>query len=193
MHVSFRTRLTLFFLLLVVLPVIALAVVAVGVQRTNEERRVDAQLSQAQRAAEAPYDQQVARAARAIDALANDTVLAAAVQRRDEVALQLRAAQIRRRRRMPRVDLRVRGVGRVVLGPADAIALARRVLQTTGGRRAGEVVLYATLPRPYAAGVQQATGFDVVVSRGGRVLAATLADPDAAALPLRGSAAGRGA
>src|SRR5690349_10689920 len=98
MHVSFRTRLTLFFLLLVVLPVIALAVVAVGVQRTNEEREVDAQLSQAQRAAEAPYDQQVARAARAIDALANDTLLAAAVQRRDAVALQLRAAEIRRKR-----------------------------------------------------------------------------------------------
>ena len=70
MHVSFRTRLTLFFLLLVVLPVIALAVVAIGVERTNEEQEIDGRLSQAQRAAEAPYDRQVQRAARAVNALA---------------------------------------------------------------------------------------------------------------------------
>ena len=41
MHVSFRTRLTLFFLLLVVLPVIALAVVAIGVERANSDNEID--------------------------------------------------------------------------------------------------------------------------------------------------------
>ena len=149
MHVSFRTRLTLFFLLLVVLPVIALAVVAIGVERTNAEQEIDGRLSQAQRAAEAPYDRQVQRAARAVNALARDTVLAAAVQGRDEVTLQLRAAELRRRRQLARVELRVRGVRPVVIGRGDAIAVARRALQASGGRPQGEVVLYATRPAPY--------------------------------------------
>jgi diguanylate cyclase (GGDEF)-like protein len=187
MHVSFRTRLTLFFLLLVVLPVIALAVVAIGVERTNEDKEIDGRLSQAQRAAEAPYDRQVQRAARAVNALARDTVLAAAVQGRDEVTLQLRAAEIRRRRRLARVELRVRGVRPVVIGRADAIAVARRALQASGGRLQGEVVLYATMPNPYADAAQASTGFDVVVTRGGQVLASTLNTPDAASLPLRGT------
>ena len=188
MHVSFRTRLTLFFLLLVVLPVIALAVVAIGVEKRNEEREIDARLSQAQRAAEAPYDREVQRAARAVDALADDTVLAAAIQRRDPVTLQLRAAEIRRRRNLERVELRVTGVRRAVVGPANAVAAARRGLQGSGGRFRGEVVLFAAMPGPYADAVQKATGYDVVVTRGGRVLAGTLPVPDAATLPLRGSA-----
>jgi len=186
MHVSFRTRLTLFFLLLVVLPVIALAVVAIGVERTNAEQEIDGRLSQAQRAAEAPYDRQVQRAARAVNALARDTVLAAAVQGRDEVTLQLRAAELRRRRQLARVELRVRGVRPVVIGRGDAIAVARRALQGSGGRLQGEVVLYAIRPAPYAESAQASTGFDIVVTRGGQVLASTLNTPDAASLPLRG-------
>ena len=113
-------------------------------------------------------------------------MLAAAVQGRDEVTLQLRAAELRRRRQLARVELRVRGVRPVVIGRADAIAVARRGLQASGGRPQGEVVLYATRPGPYAEAAQARPASTSSSRAGGRVLAGTLTTPDARSLPLRG-------
>jgi len=45
MHVSFRNRLTFFFILLVILPVLAVAFVGILIVRDSEEGKTDAGLS----------------------------------------------------------------------------------------------------------------------------------------------------
>jgi hypothetical protein len=49
MHVSFRNRLTFFFILLVILPVLALALVGILIVRDSEAGKTDTRLGQAQR------------------------------------------------------------------------------------------------------------------------------------------------
>ena len=53
MHVSFRNRLTFFFLLLVILPVIAVGIVGILIVRDAEETANDLRLGSAQTAAAA--------------------------------------------------------------------------------------------------------------------------------------------
>jgi diguanylate cyclase (GGDEF)-like protein len=188
MHLSFRTRLTFFLVLLVVLPALALALVAIALERNDQERRVDARLGQAQQAAENLYARSARRADLAAQDLTDDTALAVAVEERDPAALRTRAAAIRRESRLTRVELRARGVRRIVEGDPDAVAAARRSLQTAGGGPAGEVVLFATTARDYAQLIRQITGFGVVVSRGDEVLHSTVDTVSVAGLPVRGVA-----
>ena len=54
MHVSFRNRLTFFFILLVILPVLAVAAVGILIVRDSEEAKNDATLEQAQRRGRGP-------------------------------------------------------------------------------------------------------------------------------------------
>jgi diguanylate cyclase (GGDEF)-like protein len=189
MHLSFRTRLTLFLLLLVVLPALALALVAIALERNDQERRVDARLGQAEEAAENLYQRSMQRADVAAQDLADDTALADAIEAQDPAALRVRAAAIRRESRLARVELRARGVRRVVQGAPDAVAAARRSLRTADGGPAGEVLLFATTAQQYADLIEQVTRFDVLVSRGREVLADTTGAADSAAgLPIRGVA-----
>jgi diguanylate cyclase (GGDEF)-like protein len=188
MHLSFRTRLTLFFLLLVVLPAIALALVGIALERNDQERRIDARLGQAEQAAESLYGRSMRRADLAAQDLADDTALANAIQTRDPAALRQRAVAIRRESRLARIELGVPGVRRIVDGDPTAVAAARRGLRTSRGGPAGEVVLFATTAGDYVDLIEQVTGFGVLVTRGDEVLAGTVEPASVAGLPVRGVA-----
>ena len=64
MHVSFRNRLTFFFVLLVILPVLAVAFVGILIVRDSEEEKTDSTLTQAQTAAEGLYSESRERSRR---------------------------------------------------------------------------------------------------------------------------------
>ena len=80
---SFRGRLTLFFLLIVVLPMVAVAVLVTQV--TNESRRAkaDARLDAGLDAALATYDDDAADAERAAKRFANDPAVGSALRSGD--------------------------------------------------------------------------------------------------------------
>jgi diguanylate cyclase (GGDEF)-like protein len=188
MHVSFRNRLTFFFLVLVALPVVAVAIAGYAVVRNNERAQTDERLSQAQEAAAALYDD-AAEGARAVaDGLRGSAALAAAVQDGDRRALRRLAAATARREGLARVELRVPGTGRVAAGSAAAVAPARRALRDADGEPAGELALSVTTAREYARLVADVTGLEVLVSRGGDVVAATVPVASVEELPARGAA-----
>jgi len=188
MHMSFRTRLTLFFLLLVVLPVIALAIAALIIERHDGQRQLDARLSQGEEAAANLYARASGRGATVARQLEKDMQLATAVKDRDEAALRRSANDFRKQNRLARVELRVPGVPRVAVGDAAAIASVRRILRTADGEPAGAVILYGTTPIAYAKLVRDVTGLHVLVDRNGELVVSTLAAQPDGDLPERGSA-----
>jgi diguanylate cyclase (GGDEF)-like protein len=188
MHMSFRTRLTLFFLLLVVLPVIALAIAALTVERHDGQRQLDARLSQAEEAAANLYARASGRGVTTAKQLQNDMQLATAVEDHDEAALRQRADDLQNENRLARVELRVPGVPPVATGDPDAIASVRRTLRAANGATAGQVIMYGTTPIDYARLVRDVTGLDVLLTRGGELVVSTLGRQPTGDLPQRGSA-----
>src|SRR5215217_9274681 len=89
-HVSFRNRLIFFFILLVILPVLAVAFVGVLIVRDSEEGKTDAGLAQAQIAAEGLYRESRDRSRTVARTVANDQELAVAVRDGDRTALKAR-------------------------------------------------------------------------------------------------------
>src|SRR5215210_2966112 len=97
MHVSFRNRLTFFFILLVILPVLAVAFVGILIVRDSEEGKTDAALAQAQVAAEGVYKELRGRSQKVVRTVATDEALAVAIRDGDRAALQNRLEDLARR------------------------------------------------------------------------------------------------
>src|SRR5215210_7833213 len=109
MHVSFRNRLTFFFILLVILPVLAVAFVGILIVRDSEEGKTDAALAQAQVAARGLYQELRGRSQKVVQTVARDEALAAAVRDGDRTALQKRLEDLAQRGGAVRVRLTVEG------------------------------------------------------------------------------------
>src|SRR5687768_9850210 len=122
MHVSFRNRLTFFFILLVILPVLAVAFVGILIVRDSEEGKTDAGLSQAQIAAEGMYRELRGRSRTVVRTVAEDEALAVAVRDRDRAALQDRLEDLAQRGGAVRVRLTLNGGDPVEAGGGEAVA-----------------------------------------------------------------------
>jgi diguanylate cyclase (GGDEF)-like protein len=187
---SFRNRLTFFFLVLVALPVLAVAVGGYAVIRSYHESETDERLSLAEAAAASLYDDEVARAERTIEGVQGDAALAGAVREGDRAALQRWVGELLARERLARAVLRVSGVREVAGGNPGAVAYASRRLSGADGGPAGQLAVSTVTGEEYADLLGDVTGLDVVVSRGSEVVGSTLAPPPAVAgLPARGEAA----
>src|SRR5215208_2933716 len=87
---TFRNRLRLFFLVIVVVPMIAVALVLFRLVSTSEDAKVDARLSQSQRSAQGLYVQDQKRAGGVAKNIAMDTQLQAAISAGDAKLVQNR-------------------------------------------------------------------------------------------------------
>ena len=136
MHVSFRNRLTFFFILLVILPVLAVAVVGILIVRNTEEGQTDERLSLAQRAAEGLY-RDAREGAQAVGA---DVRARTTRSRRPSARRPRRSSSARVDAARPTAPARrgsgstLDGQGPIEAGDDDAIAPARSRL--VGRRRA---------------------------------------------------------
>src|SRR5918912_2306591 len=90
---SFRGRLRLFFAIIVIVPMIAVALVLFSLTADSENGKVDAEIAQGMRAAFAIYDQDRARARHVLGEVAGDAQLGRALARPE------RRAAVRRRLR----------------------------------------------------------------------------------------------
>jgi diguanylate cyclase (GGDEF)-like protein len=189
MHVSFRNRLTFFFILLVILPVLAVAFVGIEIVRNSEAAKTDTRLNQSQRAAEELYRASRARAQAVASTVSRDTALAAAIRDGDKAALRRRLQQLVARTGAVRVRLTLNGQPPIEAGSrVDAVAPARSRILDANGRTAGEMVLSVTSADDYANLLAQVTGLQVLLTQRDRILAGTVEDDRASGIPLMGKA-----
>jgi len=189
--VSFRNRLTFFFILLVILPVLAVALVGIVIVRDSEAGKTDAGLAQAQIVAEGLYRESRERAQAVARTVARDDALAAAVRDDDRSAVQDRLDALVRRGDAVRVQLTLDGQQPIEAtdgGDGVAVAQARSRILDADGRPAGEMKLSVSTAEDYANLLARVTGLEVLLTEGDQIVSGTLEDDSARGLPLRGDA-----
>src|SRR6476659_4557085 len=87
---SFRSRLLLFFMIIVIVPMIAVALVLFSITADSETGKADAAIAQGLRAAFAVYDGDRAQARTALETVARDPELAAALAGHDATGVTRR-------------------------------------------------------------------------------------------------------
>ncbi|MFL5780066.1 MAG: diguanylate cyclase [Thermoleophilaceae bacterium] len=183
---SFRGRLLLFFTIIVVIPMIAVAVVLFHLTGDSETGKADAEIAQGMRSAFAVYDADREHARDALDPIAGDAVLGRLIGRGRGRAIKARLKALARAH--PSVvsatayDAKRRPLART--GAADAVAHEVASPSTGGGKRLGYVAVSVTRARDYATEVKRLTAFGVRVTAGGRLIASTLHEPTGHAMKL---------
>ena len=202
---SFRNRLALFFVLIVIVPMLAVAFLLFRLIDESERGKIDAAIAQQHSTAVRLFGEQRDLAAAALAEVAGGRATATIRDFRSALqdgargrARAQRAAEriIRAQSELPVSSRRIRRIvfvveGEVVLSAGDrrAIAPSVRPLESTSGRELGELALSVTHGRTYARRVRALTtetqrrpGLHVVVANGARVLGSTLPEPDVRAL-----------
>jgi len=181
---SFRTRLRLFFVLVVILPMIAVTIVVFALIAESEHGQADARIAARQDAAISLYYDQRDQADR----------LAERIGRRTDVAAALRSGDRARIRRLAQAELDD--------GDAERIVFVRRgvVLADVGNRRAAfpasrqlsdqgrtlaVLQVSVTDAQQFAQLVKRVTRLETIVRRNSEVLAATLPGAGHVTLPLQ--------
>src|SRR3954447_2243684 len=113
--VSFRSRLLLFFMIIVIVPMIAVALVLFSITADSETGKADAQIAQGLRAAFAIYDQDRGQARPALARVLRDNVLAGALARGDRKTVAAR---------VPRLAAQLPGVRRIAVYDANRRPIA---------------------------------------------------------------------
>ena len=179
---AFRNRLRLFFVMIVVAPMLVVAGVFYVLIFSAESGQADAKASAQKDVAVATYDQAHERALVAGRAIANDVPFATAIRRNNAEALQTRATDLLRQRRVERIVV-VRGTNRAVVDVGNAAATFPASINLVP-RQFGQLQVSVITPAAYARTVKQTTGLDVVVTReGGEVLYSTLRGAETVSVP----------
>jgi diguanylate cyclase (GGDEF)-like protein len=186
MHVSFRNRLTLFFILLVILPVLAVAAVAILIVRDSEDGRTEARLEQAVKSAQAIYGEARAEAEAAAMTVSDDRGLAAALRSGNEAVATRRLQALADRTQAVRIRLVFPGRAALEAGGGEAVAPARTRVVDAERKLQGRMVLSTTTAQEYARNVADGTALDVLLSEGDNILAGTVEAAGARNLPLDG-------
>jgi diguanylate cyclase (GGDEF)-like protein len=184
---SFRSRLLLFFMIIVIVPMIAVALVLFSITADSETGKADAAIAQGLRAAFAVYDGDRVQARPESSAIARDPILAAALARHDATKVRNRLAALARVHpgveRIAAYDTARREVAAV--GAPDGVAPAVAA-PSENGHRIGLVAVSVTTATAYAREVRRVTGLDARVMTNGRLLASTLAEALGAVTPRSG-------
>ncbi len=177
MQLSYRHRLTLFFLLIVVLPMVALAVLVVSVSGDSSTGKADARLGAGVETALAIYAQDARDAQATGTEIAGDPALATALRSGDRARVQAVVRALQRERDL--VALRVTDAkGRPLgsTGPAKPLAPVQVDLTAPDGSTAGTLTLSTTTVNDYVVDVQRLTGEDAaILDSSGRSLGGTVA------------------
>jgi diguanylate cyclase (GGDEF)-like protein len=171
--VSFRSRLRLFFALIVIVPMIALAIIAFLLTERSETGKVDAGVATGVTAASGAHAEAADATDPAVRDVASDPELQAALgsdarveQRLDEL-VRASPVVVSIEWRSTRGDLMARAGSRRGLALKD-VPLSR------DGRRVGVLAVSTTEAAELLARVSRLTGHELVVFRGGDLLATTM-------------------
>jgi len=176
--VSFGRRLALFFVVIALLPTLALAGMLVIVSEDSREGKADARLASGLETALALYEGRFDDARDVAQPLAQDPDLASGLRGGDTPALEDFAAANARGLDIAAVQvLDADGEELAAAGNDDAIAFAEVAL-ASGGEPTGTLRLSVTMAGEYASEVRRLTKRELVVSRDGTPLTASVVPPD---------------
>ncbi|MCW3013893.1 MAG: diguanylate cyclase [Solirubrobacterales bacterium] len=173
-RMSFRSRLTLFFVLIVIVPMVSLTVVLFSLIADNENGKQDARVAARQSAAINLYKADQDEAAAALVGVSGDIPFATALRENDPAAARRRAQRLLTKLDLKRIVVTRGGRAFVDVGSSTATFPASGGLQDTDGTPIGRLQVSTTGPRAYAQLVKSVTGLDVILTRAGRSLASTL-------------------
>ncbi len=184
---SFRNRLTLFFVLIVVVPMVAVAFVLFVLISNNEQGKAEARLASAQGVARNLALTEIReRTLRVAVAVAGDVQLAAALRDDDETAIRARVEELRRREGATRIVLHRGSRTLADVGAPDAtLPVTRRLVSSDSGEDVARLQVSVVRATTYAQRVRSLTGVEVVVRRGNEILATTVPNVDPQDLPAK--------
>jgi diguanylate cyclase (GGDEF)-like protein len=173
---SFRSRLRLFFVVIVVVPMITMAVVLFQLIVASERSQTDARLSEGHTVAQEVLREQQAAAGDIAQEIGGDQGLADAREAGDERAIQQRLDALSARTDARYVELRLNSLGTFEAGEPPAMAPVERRLVDEQQQATGRLIVAMLSPEQYADRISNLTGADVVVEQGGERLVATRTD-----------------
>jgi diguanylate cyclase (GGDEF)-like protein len=187
---TFSRRLILFFLLIVVVPMIALAVLVIELTGESETGKADARLAESLATAIAIYEQDVADARTAGKAIATDPQLAAALESPDQGGLDAVAARLADEHDVAALEISDQGRQELAaVDFADPFALTELELQGQDGGALGMLRVSTTTSSDYLIEIDELTGEDAaLVDSSGEPFAGTVPVQDAE-LPASGESA----
>ncbi len=170
---SFRGRLRIFFTIIVIVPMIAVAAVLYRLTADSETGKADAGIAAGMRVAFSLYDASAGRAEPGLRGLAaNRGFVDALAEGGSQARAGLRG--VAARPGVVGVAFKPAGPGPpLVAGSPTAVAAAGAPLVDGRGRRLGTLSMSVTTARTYAVGLRRLTGLQVGVSRAGRPLVDT--------------------
>jgi diguanylate cyclase (GGDEF)-like protein len=173
---SFRNRLTFFFVVIVIVPMIAVAVVLFRLISDNETGKSDAGVAARAQTALRLYAQeaQSPAGADAAAAIARDGVLGSALAAGATTRARQRADQLARRGGVARIAVLRGGATLFDVGDRTAIAPVVRDLLGPHGRSLGRLEVSLTRADAYARLVRTTANLQVVVHQDASLLATTL-------------------
>lgn len=180
---SFRTKLAVFFVLVVVVPMVSVAFVLFRLVDDNESAKADARLASRQEVA-VNLTRELRRAAdRAARNIGGDARVAAALRSGDDQALTARLRVLARENEAKRIAIVRRGEPIADIGHRRALFPVFRALVDSDRRRRGTLEVSVADAQPFAARVAAVTGLDALVTIDGRAVGATLPGIDPGRLP----------
>jgi diguanylate cyclase (GGDEF)-like protein len=181
---SFRARLTLFFLVIVIVPMLVVAILFFRLIGDSEHGKADARVAQGQTAAINLYKRERQHASAAAGRVGPD--LARLLRAEDRAGVVRRLQVLLRTQHLQRIALSRAGSPVADVGAPDATAVAARPLVDRGGP-IGELQVSVTRARDFVGVVHRVTDLDAVVQRDGRALASTVDKLPGGALPKVGT------
>ena len=176
---NFRARLRLFFVLLVILPMIALAIVLFTLTSRSETGKADAGISAGTRTAFAVYEESAAEAGPAVRAVAADPQLSSALASGRGVEQRL-AQLVGGPQGIVAIELRSSSTGRLIARAGSPRGLAFKAAPLEQGMQTrGTLFVSLTDAREFTDRVRKLTDDQVGVFRNGRLLDSTVADLEA--------------
>jgi diguanylate cyclase (GGDEF)-like protein len=192
---SFRNRLTMFFVVIVVIPMIAIAVVLLRLISESRGGRADAALSSLSHSAAVIYGDAAGDPATAAlaDRISVDPQLSAALQAGDRAQAQKRIAELQVADGLQRLAIARGGTLYADSGSSTAIAVVQRDLLGSANTQLGRLQLSTLAGSQYASQVHSLTGLGVVVRTTGMPLSTLPAAraPETGASPRQVTVAGR--
>jgi diguanylate cyclase (GGDEF)-like protein len=182
--VSFRGRLLVFFTIIVIVPMVAVALVLFALSEQSETGKADARIAAGLRNAIALYGEDADRAGPALRLVTRDERLRAALATGRLRAARSRMDALRRSdRRIVGIELFSRG-DEVIARSGSSAGLAVRVAPLVrGGGDAGSIGVSVTHARAFVRDLKRLSGLEAGVLRGGRPLASTVAGGAPANVP----------
>ena len=182
---SFRNRLRLFFVVIVIIPMIAVAFVLFRLVAASQHSRGDAKVAEAQTVGMNLYRESADAAQAAGRAIVADPQLRVAIADKDDSAIQRQLAKAARAANARRVLLELKGQGAYEVGSQAAVAPARNTLQDQNQRPVGRLVTSTVTASSFADHLGGLAAVVVVVLKGDQVLASSR--PELAGADLRPS------